>query len=304
MKLQKCLTVLLALVLVFSLTACGSSTSLDLDYKAEAADGQYSNNAAPGDHLTTDSASTAEVLPENRKLIRTMRMSAETEDLDTLLSALDAKTTELGGYVEGREIYNGSTYSQHRYRNASITFRIPAQNLHRFTEHIAGVSNVVSSSENIDDITLQYVDTESHIAALKVEQERLMTLLEQAESLSDLLEIERRLTEVRYQLESYESQLRSYDNKVDYATVRLDITEVTEFTPVEEETVWERVSTGFVRNLKAAGDGIVDFFVWVIVNLPFLVIYAAVGTALVLVLRKCKFRKKPKKVSPPPEKTE
>ncbi len=302
MKMQKWLTGLLVLVVLLSLTACGSNDKAAMSY--DGAESAYdSNSAMPSDKLTTEFDSPAEVLPENRKLIRTLRMEAETEALDTLLEALDAKTTELGGYVEGREVYNGSAYSQHRYRSADITFRIPAENLRSFTEHIASVSNVVSSNETIDDITLQYVDTESRIAALEVERERLMVLMEQAQSLSDLLEIERRLTEVRYELENYESQLRGYDNKVDYATVYVEITEVKEFTPVKEETVWERISTGFVRNLKAAGNGIVDFLVWLIVSLPFLVIYAAVGTAAVLVLRRCKFRRKPRKGAPP-EKTE
>ncbi len=303
--MKRTLSICLILTLLLSLAACGGQSTSDLSY-SDAENGYYVNSEAAVDKLTTEAESPAEVLPENRKLVRTMRMEAETEDLDALLAALDAKTTELGGYVEGRKVYNGSTYADRRYRNASITFRIPAAQLRSFTDHIAGVSNVVSSSETIDDITLQYTDTESRIAALKVEQERLMALLEQAESLSDLLQIESRLTEVRYELENYESRRRGYDNQVDYATIYLEITEVTEFTPVEEETVWERISNGFVSNLKAAWEAIVDFVVLVIVNSPFLAIYAVVAILAVLVLRKVKYKtpKKSKKPTPPPEKAE
>mgnify|MGYP002226154573 CR=1 FL=1 len=85
-------------------------------------------------------------------------------------------------------------------------------------------------------MTLTYVDLQSHRDALQTEQERLLQLLEQAESIEDIITIEQRLSDVRYQLESMESQLRSYDNQVDYSTVYLYIDEVEVYTPVEEET--------------------------------------------------------------------
>ena len=84
----------------------------------------------------------------------------------------------------------------------------------------------------------------------QTEQERLLQLLEQAESIEDIITIEQRLSDVRYQLESMESQLRSYDNQVDYSTVYLYIDEVEVYTPVEEETTWERISAGFMDSLK------------------------------------------------------
>ena len=58
---------------------------------------------------------------------------------------------------------------------------------------------------------------------LETEQQRLLELLETAESLDDILTIESRLTEVQYELDSKESQLRTYDNQIDYSTVYLDL---------------------------------------------------------------------------------
>ena len=55
---------------------------------------------------------------------------------------------------------------------------------------------------------------------------------------------------MRYELENRASQLRLYDNQVDYATIYLSIDEVQEYTPVEEPTVWERISGGFVSSIK------------------------------------------------------
>ena len=80
-------------------------------------------------------------------------------------------------------------------------------------------------------MTLDYVDVESRKKMLETEQQRLLELLETAESLDDILTIESRLTEVQYELDSKESQLRTYDNQIDYSTVYLDIDEVVRYTP-------------------------------------------------------------------------
>ena len=67
--------------------------------------------------------------------------------------------------------------------------------------------------------------------ALETEQDRLLELMEQAETTEDLLAIESRLTDVRYQLESAASQLKLYDSLVSYSTVYLTVEEVQKLTP-------------------------------------------------------------------------
>lgn len=293
MNARKILALVLGLVLVMSIAACGGSSgnSAAMDYEAAPEQMQSANGM-----LTTDSKSTA-ALPENRKLIRTVSMDAETEELDPLLTALDEKIASLGGYVENRNVYNGSSYASRRYRYADLTIRIPAENLDGFVEHVGGVANVVSSNEEIDDVTLTYVDTEARVAALETEQERLLALMEQAESLSDLLEIESRLTEVNYQLESVASQLRTLENQVSYATVHLYISEVQEYTPVAEKTTWQRITEGFIDSLEGIWDGAVEIFVWVLANSPYIVLFGGIGAAVAVLLKKRK-----KKVTQAPRK--
>ena len=58
-------------------------------------------------------------LPEAQKLIRTVWLGAETEDLDTLLATVEARIAELGGYVESRKVYNGSSQSQNKDKGHS-----------------------------------------------------------------------------------------------------------------------------------------------------------------------------------------
>ena len=247
--MRKLLAVMLVLFLLTGLTACGgASKAADTVVRQEAA--MEAPAAMENSSLTSDAQSDSSALPENRKWVITMHMNTETEDLTAMLKAVDEKILSLGGYVEDQNIHNGSKYANRRYRNASLTVRIPAEKVDDFTGTMEEISNVVNTEKNLEDITLAYVSTESRLKALQTEEERLLELMAQAEDMSDLLTIEARLTEVRYQLENAASKLRIYDNQVDYATIYLSIEEVLQYTPVAEKTVWERISDGFGNSLE------------------------------------------------------
>ena len=232
-----------------------------------------------------------------QKLVRTMQIEAETNDMDALLSELDGRIRELGGYVENKSMRNGSSTSTRQYRYADLTIRIPADRLDEFMTHINGQTNVISYRENADDITLRYVATQSRVTALETEQQRLLELLAKAEDMSDLLMIEERLTNVRTELEEVTSQMRIYDNMVDYGTVELNITEVQVYTVVEEETVWQKIGSGLSESWLNLCEGAESVFVFVIVSLPYLIpIGAAVAVTVVAV--KLATRKTKKKGMP------
>ena len=216
----------------------------------------------------------------NRKLIKTVNMTVETEDYDGLLNTLDKKIAELGGYTE---YFSTQGNSSNRY--GSMTIRIPKEKLNTFLEMVEGVSNITYRQENVEDVTLDYVDVESRKKMLETEQQRLLELLETAESLDDILTIESRLTEVQYELDSKESQLRTYDNQIDYSTVYLDINEVVRYTPQEQKGTWERISTGFRENLYSVGNGIKNFFIQFIIHIPSIVVFLAMVGILALIVR-------------------
>ena len=309
MKKYVSLPLVLALLLTL-LTACGANSAApQYAMKEEAAmEAPMAMDMAAGNSLTTAGTGQSTAIPENRKWIVTVNMAAETEDLESLLENLDRQIAALNGYVEDQNIYNGSNYSSRRYRSASLTVRIPAEDVDKFTEEVSGLANVVRTNKNLEDITLSYTATESRIKALETEEARLLDFMAQAENMSDLLEIEARLTDVRYELERYSSQLRLYDNQVDYATIYLDIEEVQEYTPVEEETFWEKISGGFKSNLKGLGEDIEELVVWIIVSSPYLLVYAVFGVGIYFGVKQVrkhkKVRKQKKMVQAEPEKKE
>ena len=297
MKRTQFFAVFLCLCLL--LTACSAAAPAELAndsgyYRAES---PAETMAAEMESLTSSSSLDAAVQTE-RKLIKTVTMDAETEDYDALMAGLEAQIAALGGYTQERQT---GTYSRSR-RWTSMTVRIPAEVLDSFVTHVTENANVLSTSETTEDVTLQYVDTEAKITALETEQARLMELLAGAQNLSEILEIEERLSDVTYELERYASQKRSYDNQVSYATIHLTIEEVQVLTPVEDPTVWERISTGFADSVQGVTTGLTDIFVMLVAGSPYLAVCAAIIIPIVLLARK-QSRKKQKTEQTPPSGT-
>ena len=317
MKMRKILGLLLSFLLIAAMFAgCGekamapmeNGAAMDSYYEpAQGGDMNYGvmdslnrvdmekpeSNKAEGS-TTSSTAGEGTITPQNQKLIRTIRLNAETEDMDVLLSQVEARINELGGYVEAREIYNGSMYNSKRYRSASLTIRIPAAKLDSFVNHVGEVSNITNNTETTQDVTLQYVAIESRIKALETEQETLLELMKKADNMSDLLTIESRLTDVRYELENISAQLRVYDNKVNYGTIHLSITEVVEYSEPEPENGWQRMANGFIKSAKGVGNGLKEFFIWLITAVPYLLLIGAIGFGIFMIIF-CSVRRKQKR---------
>ncbi len=308
MTIRKGIALILTVLLLLSFAGCGAAVDKAYDSNGGVAPGALADGA--DDFMVKEEASadaeSGSALPENRKLIQTVEMSVETEDLDTVLRQVEDRVSQLDGYIEASYVQNGSAYSGRRYRNATITARIPAQSLEQFVDQVGEVTNIVSSQKSVEDVTLSYVATESRMKALQTEEARLLELLAQAETMDDLLTVEARLTEVRTELEQVTTALRVFDNQVDYATVHLDIDEVTEYTEVTEpETVWQRISAGFKKSLKGVGNFLKELFVFIIVALPYLVLIAAIALGVVMIIRlsiRRKRKRNAKKNATDPEK--
>lgn len=295
-------TVLLMSLLL--LVGCGSAdissdtmamgTKSKMNYEAAAADVEAAEfgvmtQEVMAEELTEAESEQIEVQDESRKLIRNVEMTAETEEFDELLKNVQSRIVSFGGYVESSYIYNhGSYYNGTDFddlRNADLTVRIPAEKLDEFLSVVSEQTNVISQNESVTDVTLEYVDLESHKKALLAEQERLLELMEQAQSIDDIISLESRLSEVRYQLESMESQLRTYDNQVSYSTVYLYIEEVKTYTPTQAPGRLERMKDGFFESLSGVGNGFLDFCINFVIALPYLVVFAAVTVAVVWLVR-------------------
>jgi len=234
------------------------------------------------------------VTTSTRKTIKTAKLSLQTLDFDAFVVALEQKVTETGAYFQYADVSGTNYYGGRRY--ASYTVRVPEANLNAFLAGIDGIATVTNKTLGEQDVTLSYVDTESRIKALEMEQESLFELLGKATDLDAIIRLQDRLSEVRYELENYKAQLRTYDDKISYSTVTLSVTEVTKVTQPEPETVWERVRRGFGNTMDDIVTGAQDFFVWVVTNIPYLVFWGVVIVLAIVFFKKRNKKRKQKKI--------
>ncbi len=286
--LTKWLVTGMALVTAVSLMGCGSSSmdcatteSADIMYTtSNDAKGFYSEVAEEG-YIKTDSVtstSTSSLENSGRKLIKEVTMTVETETFDEFLVEMERKINETGGY---KEQYTVNGNGNNRY--AELTIRIPRAQLDAFLKVIEGVSNITYRHETVEDVTLQYVDLESHKKMLYTEQERLLEFMSKATEIEDVITLESRLTEVQYQIERMESQLRTFNNQIEYSTVYLDVHEVVRITPQEPKGMWERITTGFSEDLYEVGEDIKDGFVDFVIHIPSMLV-SLIGFAFYILI--------------------
>lgn len=314
---KKMLNGLLAVLCVVSLAGCGSADSVAevQSTKGAATNGfamdqavseeVYFSEADGSSGMLQDAGASPNQAPSvsvtERKLIKTVGLDVETKEYDSFMSQISSHISSYGGYIESSDSNNGSRYSSKQSaRYANMTIRIPQAKLDDFLGEVTGICNVVRRNDSVNDVTLSYVDTESRRDALKVEQDRLLELLAQAENLEEILIIEDRLTDVRYELQSSERQLRSMDDKVTYSTIRLSVSEVaelTEITPVAEKSDWEKITEGFMENLKDVYRGFLNFIIWFLSSLPKLFVWAVVILIIVLIVKSRKKKRAAKKAA-------
>ncbi len=277
------------------------------DYNADiASEAQASAPAASRDSDPQGNgiAQAPSVLTEE-KLVYTCDMSVETTEYAKTAAALKAKVKEFGGIVESeRESDSDGSwyYSNHTRYMASmklyLTVRIPSERFSEFIDSAGSLGKVRQKSQNVLNISRRYSDTEARIKALETEEERLLEMLRKAASVEEMLNVEKRLTEVEYELTSLRSTLSGMDVDVAYSTINITLTEVLEYTEEERPAVTflERIKNAFSGMWEGFGDFSEGLVIVLIYMIPLFVI-AGIVLLVIFIVRKARDKKYPERVA-------
>ena len=194
---------------------------------------------------------------DREKIVYRGNVAIETLTWKKSVKKLDKTIDACGGIVQSRnEYYNdndwyyGTSSSSH---NLSITMRIPAESFQNFMDAVGDVGSVRNKSMNADNITWQYYDTKARLESYQLEKETLESLMAKAEKMSDILEIESKLTDLQYQIESTRSSLENMDLDVTYSTIDITLSEVERYTG-EEETLGQRITETLLGSVRFFGN--------------------------------------------------
>ena len=276
--------------LMLLLTACGGAAKNDSSVMVEApmASAPASGKA---DYLemgiAQDSAAQITTTPSKEssvyqnaqaKLIRRAYITIQTTEFDETVAALDELVLKYDGYYENASVYGGSYRNAYANRNGEYVIRIPSKDYNAFLTSTGDLGYVVRSEKSSEDVGERYYDTEARLKTQRTKQDRLLALLEKAETMEDIISLENALSDVEYQIEQLSSTLNRYDALIDYSTFTISLNEVAEVNEVVGETasLWERMCAGFVSSAKGLVNGAEDLIVWFSYNVFGLVIAAVV----------------------------
>jgi hypothetical protein len=261
------------------LCACGNSSSTAKTSQA-VDNGTVAEYAAVNNYSAADaSGSTA---TDNRKIITTGSMSLETKDLDTAVSGLQALITQYQGSIQSSST-NGDGYTQDSgsyARSAMYEVRVPAESFQQFADACKQLGNVVSTSTSTQDVTDDYTDNDAHLESLQAEQTKLQELLGEATNVSDVLAIQQQLSDVEYQIQSYTSIKKNYDSQIAQSTLSISISEVQSYTSTHPD-FWKT----FAESFGSSFHGFISFLQNVLIFLVYLIPYALILAAVILIVR-------------------
>ncbi|MBQ6893141.1 MAG: DUF4349 domain-containing protein [Clostridia bacterium] len=310
--MKKLTLVSVILTLAVMLSACGSATSEVLN---ESPDSYYANDdifyssssdmlmdkaemeSGSGYGSSTNSSLRGEEDKskefQEEKLVYTSNVDLETEDFDAANDTLHATIKSLGGIIVSENAYNLSDVG---YRSLNMTVRIPQENYDTFLSGLSTAYNIASIRNSVDNLTEYYYDNANRLKSYRVQEDRLFAMLEKAETVEEMLQIESRLCDVQYQIEALTNTQKTIDNDVKYATFHISLNEVTKFTTPAPKTFSDR----FNETVKDSGETFLDvleglLFIFIYLA-PYLAIMAII-TVIVIIIVKHSIKKNRKKVS-------
>ena len=280
----------LFLALLLSLSACGSSSG-GSDSSASAGDASADNGWAEAAMDAADTAGGADfsAVRRNAKLILNADLSLETQDFEKSAADIEKMTAEAGGYIE-----SSGTYGDTGSRSANYTLRVPQEKFEQFYAQLGENMHVVSRSRSSEDVTEQYTDIETRLATLQTKHERLLSLLEKADKMEDIIALENALADCEYEIDSLTGSKRRYDDLVGFSTFYINLREVQTLTATADGTGFgAQLSQAAKTGARGLADVVRGTILGVVMFWPAVILLIA-GTAAGVILHR---RRKAKRLA-------
>ena len=277
---------LIALISMLMLSACSSASRNSLETPAEAPAVMPEYGAPPmteegwsKDESGAVYDSAGQQAQVERVVLKTAEITISVAKPNDSMKQISDMASRLGGFVVNSYTWKEEDYSSGRsYDRATITIRVPAEKLDSTLAEIRamsanGTEGVISESQSGQDVTSDFVDSESRLRNLKVAEEQLMVLMENTTDLSSTMEVFRELTNIRSQIEVLQGHINYLKESADLSSIAITLVAEASLQPIEIGG-WkpEGVVRESLEKLVRSFQGLVDFLIrFGITCLPFLI---------------------------------
>ena len=204
--------------------ADGAATEQDRSAQGSAgAPGSAPPNAAAGKAGSTEAASQVRLVDLGNRIIRTANVDLEVGE--GRLNATINQATDIIRKAKG--IYVGSSTSVPSGEPASgqVTFRVPVDAFEPVLRELKGLGTYRGEQSSTDDVTSQYVDLTSQLAAWRAQERVYLRLLDRARSVTDVIAVQNQLQQVQSNIERLQGQLDYLEDQTSFSTIVLQLSE-------------------------------------------------------------------------------
>ncbi len=251
---------------------------------AESSQSQSGQAAASGprqqssqDPMVTVSQVQAAVEPVDRKIIRNGELVIEIDSPTEGQRKITSIAESHGGFVVTSEFRQQDDRGQTRpNETVTVVVRVPSARFGPALEQIRAVgSRVIQEKVSGQDVTEEYIDLEARIRTKKALEAQFMEIMKQARKVSEALEVQSEIAEVRTEIERLEGRRRFLENQSAMSTINITLQ-----SPAPLVTA---TTSGFGNDIKQAfGDGI-DVGAAIILGLiRFLIVMVPIGVFILL----------------------
>jgi hypothetical protein len=209
-----------------------------------------------------------------RKLIKEGRVEFETDNLNSTRKTIFEAVSQYKGYV-----FSDQEYKSPGRQSNTVVIRVPSGNFDNLLKDATqGVEKFESKEINVKDVTEEFLDVQARLKTKKELENRFIDILKQAKNVSEILEIEKQIGQLRADIESIEGRLKYLQDRVSFSTLTM-----TFYESIPYETAFgQQFKSGF-RN---GWENLIWFFV-VLTNIwPFILIGLALFIGITMYRRR------------------
>ena len=205
---------------------------------------QFSGIPAPGVVGGTNSVDSAggvdgsaDAFDLGRKITRTASLEVTVDNVLESVQKVEEIAVSAGGFVSNSSLAVTSREEGDDIETATVKIRVPAEAYSDVLGRLRGLAkDVRSQSEDTQEVTEEYTDLQSRMRNLEATERRYLDLLSRATTISDILSLEDRLSNVRGQIEQVQGRINVLDDLTDLATISVRLVLPAAVMPVEEES--------------------------------------------------------------------
>lgn len=212
---------LAAIFIVFILLISCQDTSGEQSMRSESLEntsqvfGESSKAKTDKSNLESEESKNAIV---DRKLIKKGSLSFESSDVNETKQEINKLVSKYNGYIGDEHINKEYDRIAH-----SLTVRIPSEHFDAFLEGVSSVTKELEDKNiHVEDVTEEFIDIQARIKTKKAVEERYKELFKRADSIEEILKVERQIGNLRAEIESMEGRLRFLKNRVGLSTLNID----------------------------------------------------------------------------------